>query len=209
MKHQLIVADRTRSEILQSNPPLLFYPDTPALKKWVSYEYVRPLGSIHTDPVPGQLLSIEVLRDILLPNLLGRTIQKGATKNRGQALEAMVKHYLGYQESSQDLLSGGYPDIRHQVLEVKVQDSPTVDLGLYSPQNVEQIPDCPGITTADVRYLIALTDGDSGVIEGIVLCPGSRLGDKFAYVSATSVKYQRSIPMSFFDHFDGQSVANP
>ena len=28
-----------------------------------------------------------------------------------------------------ELLVGGYPDLRNQVLEVKIQDSPTVDLG--------------------------------------------------------------------------------
>jgi hypothetical protein len=40
----------------------------------------------------------------------------------------------------------------------------------------------------------------------MVLMPGKNLGDNFSYVSDTSYKCQRSIPMSFFNSFKGKSV---
>ena len=59
------------------------------------------------------------------------------------------------------------------MLEVKVQDSPTIDLGRYSPQFEEQINE--EFTTRMIRYLIALTDASNGEIDGVVLCPGDEL----------------------------------
>ncbi|GAB3543455.1 hypothetical protein GCM10027343_16880 [Noviherbaspirillum agri] len=116
---------------------------------------------------------------------------------------------LGYSIQPGDLLAGGYPDIRNQALEVKVQDSPTVDLGMFSPAFAENIPLCDGFNTKTVRYLIALTNRLTGVIEGAILCPGSHLGRHFTYVSDVSYKCQRSIPMSFFTKLEGRSVFNP
>ena len=65
------------------------------------------------------------------------------------------------------------------------------------------------LTTFDVRYLIALTDPLTEIIEGVILSPGKKLGDIFSYVSAASYKCQRTIPMSFFDKYSGKSVFNP
>ena len=104
---------------------------------------------------------------------------------------------------------GGYPDIRHQALEVKVQDAATVDLGRYSPQFDEPVEGCLGFTTHEVRYLIALTDAKTGICRGAIVCPGRHLGEHFVYVADKSYKCQRSIPMAFFDRFDGQAVFNP
>ena len=93
-------------------------------------------------------------------------------------------------------------------MEVKVQDSPTVDLGKYSPSNPVVINNSMNLTTEDVRYLIALTD-ENGIIEGLILSPGSCLGDAFTFVSDTNYKCQRSIPMSFFTDQQGKAVFNP
>ena len=107
------------------------------------------------------------------------------------------------------MLCGDFPDIRNQLLEVKVQDSPTVDLGKFSPEKEEIITKGSSYTTFDVRYLIALTNPKTEEIEGIILSPGEKLGELFSYVSAESYKCQRSIPMSFFDKYNGSSVFNP
>src|SRR5487761_723730 len=88
--------------------------------------------------------------------------EPSATKNRGQQLEQIVASGLGYPMTNADVLIGGYQDIRHQALEVKIQDAPTVDLGRYSPQFDEAVEGCPGFSTQSVRYLIALTDPKSG-----------------------------------------------
>jgi hypothetical protein len=60
-----------------------------------------------------------------------------------------------------------------------------------------------------VRYLIALSDAKTGLRQGVVLCPGRRLAEHFVYVAERSFKCQRSIPMAFFDRFEGQAVFNP
>ena len=106
-------------------------------------------------------------------------------------------------------LVGNYPDLPNQALEVKVQDSPTIDLGMYSPRVEENVPACPGFTTLDIRYLIALTDEKTGVVTGVVLCPGEKLGEHFSYVSNTSYKCQKTIPMHFFDQHEGRAVHDP
>lgn len=110
-------------------------------------------------------------------------------------------------KKQQEMLDGGYPDIRNQMLEVKVQDSPTIDLGRYSPQFEENIKDA--FTTRTIRYLIALTNAMNGSIDGVVLVPGEELGKNFTYVAEKSFKCQRSIPMEFFEKFKGRAVYNP
>jgi hypothetical protein len=141
--------------------------------------------------------------------LVGMKLESVPTKNRGQALERAVLDLLGYKVKETDLLFGAFPDIRNQLLEVKVQDSPTVDLGRYSPEKEEVLFYEKGLTTFDVRYLIALTDSTTGIIEGVILSPGECLGELFSYVSSESYKCQRSIPMAFFEKFKGMSVFNP
>jgi len=89
------------------------------------------------------------------------------------------------------------------------QDVQTVDLGRYSPEKEETLIEEFNITTFDVRYLIALTNPETEIIEGVILAPGKKLGELFSYVSNESYKCQRSIPMAFFEKYYGQSVFNP
>lgn len=55
-----------------------------------------------------------------------------------------------------------------------MQDAQTIDLGKYTPEVEEIVFEKLGITTFDVRYLIALTNAKTNVIEGIILMPGKR-----------------------------------
>jgi hypothetical protein len=209
IKRQLLISSRARKSIMDRKPPALFYPDTPAVTGMVARKFRAPQGSIHESPAPGGIMSLEILRERLLGRILRTRIGPAATKKRGQALEMLVAEHLGYKMEESELLAGGYPDIRNQALEVKVQDSPTVDLGMYAPEFEESVPSCPGMTTFDIRYLIALADKETGLVEGLVLCPGMRLVEHFSYVSDTIYKCQRSIPMEFFDGYEGRSLYNP
>ncbi len=116
---------------------------------------------------------------------------------------------LGYETKENELLYGAFPDIRNQLLEVKVQDTQTVDLGKFSPEKEEIVIAESKLTTFDVRYLIALTNPKTEIIEGIILSPGEKLGELFSYVSNESYKCQRSIPMTFFNRYYGKVVFNP
>ena len=157
-------------------------------------------------PEESKPFSIELLSKLVAKKLLGTNLKLTDTKNRGQLLERAVMTLLGYNSPS-GLLSGGFPDIPNQLLEVKVQDSPTIDLGKYSPEFEEII--FSNITTKDIRYLIALTNSRTKKVESVVLVSGKELGETFTFVSATSFKCQRSIPMSFFEKNKGKSVSNP
>jgi len=209
VKEQLIILPRVRQQVILREPPILYYPDTGPLAKKFKSSILTQTASIHESPTPGTTLRLSVIRDFVMSELVGKRIKTSATKNRGQQLEKIVASGLGYAVSDADALIGGYPDIRHQALEVKVQDAATVDLGRYSPQFDEPVEGCSGFSTQTIRYLIAFMNPKTSICEGAVICPGKRLGQHFVYVADKSYKCQRSIPMAFFNRFDGKAVFNP
>lgn len=209
IKHQLLISSKVRKNIFDSEDKVLSFPDSKKLTYSLIHEYVSPNSNMAEEPDLKELYSIALLKKIVADKLVGKKLDAAATKNRGQALERMVLELLGYTAKDNELLYGAFPDIRNQLLEVKVQDSPTVDLGKFSPEKEEFVIEAKNITTFDIRYLIALTNPKTEIIEGIILTPGERLGDLFSYVSSQSYKCQRTIPMSFFESQYGKSVFNP
>ena len=208
LKHQLMISDKKRKEIESLKPPILFESDTAIIKRLAKCEkIIKQKASIKDNPELKNLYKLEVIRDSFQSRIIGMSIPSLQTKNKGQLLEKEISDLLGYENKDVTLMEGLYPDIRHQLLEVKIQDSPTVDLGKYTPLIHEKgFCDLENVTTEDVRYLIALTDKKDLTVKAIVLMPGKNLGDNFSYVSDTSYKCQRSIPMSFFNSFKGKSV---
>lgn len=205
VKQQLIISNKKREEIIKNRSLVvddISLPDDVIDKKC---EEISEGSSIKDDP--DKVLPLSFIDEKITDSLIGETLDVSlSTKQRGQQLERLVAYMLGYRKQ-QELLEGGYPDIRNQMLEVKVQDSPTIDLGRYSPQFEESIN--PGFTTRTIRYLIALTNAMNGSIDGVVLVPGEELGKNFTYVAEKSFKCQRSIPMEFFDKYKGMAVYNP
>jgi hypothetical protein len=209
IKHQLIISAKARASVLARNPPILSHSDHPDVVPMTSVSAELSRHGMHDEPQSKLILSLRAIIAVVERSLIGKKVEQTATKNRGQALEELVARALGYQPNEGDLLAGGYPDIRHQGLEVKVQDAPTVDLGKFSPQLSTPVPLCPGFTTASIRYFIALTEPATGIIQGAVVCPGIRLGEHFSFVADSNYKCQRTIPMSFFSKHDGQVVFDP
>ena len=210
IKHQLLISQLKRNEIIRSKNKIFFHKDSPKLSYLLTDKFnPPPKGNMVSDPTPNNLYSLELIRDEIATKLIGVKIDSDSTKNRGQQLERMVLELLNYDIKGDDMLYGAYPDIPNQLLEIKIQDTQTVDLGKFSPQFEEVVNEVLNITTKDIRYLIALTNSDTERIEGIVLCPGEKLGETFTYVSDNSYKCQRSIPMSFFDKYKGSVVVNP
>ena len=206
VKNQLIISSSSRQLVLSKHNGILFYDDAVGHK-----ENINNLSffSIHDQPTKESLLPLSKIKEIVVNKIIGCYIAPAATKNRGQRLEEMFGNALGYNINDNELLAGGYPDIRNQALEVKIQDSPTVDLGKFSPEFEVTVPDCGNFTTRNMRYFIALTNPETNIVEGAVLCQGSKLGLHFTYVPEESYKCQRSIPMSFFEDIKGFSVFNP
>ena len=101
--------------------------------------YKNPDSSIANEPSFQNLYSIKLLTEMVAKKLIGKKLDNNATKNRGQALERLTLELLGYKMRDFDKLVGGFPDIPNQLLEVKVQDTQTVDLGRFTPEKEEEI----------------------------------------------------------------------
>lgn len=205
IKQQLIISNKKREEIIRNR--VLVVDDISLSEDMIDNkgDEITEDSSIKDDPT--RVLPISYIDAQITDSLIGKRLDVNlSTKQRGQQLERLIAYMLGYKKQ-QEMLEGGYPDIRNQMLEVKVQDSPTIDLGRYSPQFEENIN--ANFTTRTVRYLIALTDAMNGSIDGVVLVPGEELGKNFTYVAEQSFKCQRSIPMDFFKQHKGKAVYNP
>lgn len=209
IKHQLLISSKVRKYIYEKDDRILTFPDSKKLSYEITHDYVPPKSGMVEEPELKELYSISLLKKMVAEKLIGQKVDAAATKNRGQGLERLVLNLLGYGVEENQLLYGGFPDIKNQLLEVKVQDSPTVDLGKFSPEKEEIVLEKKNLTTFDVRYLIALTNPKTGIIDGVILSPGEKLGEVFSYVSSQSYKCQRSIPMTFFEKHSGKSVFNP
>src|SRR5205807_3535591 len=98
-------------------------------------------------------LPINVLHAAIC-KLLGKSFVdpgRDQERNRGGFLHDAVCKCL---EGSAWADNGQFPDIREQLLEVKLQTSPTIDLGLVCPDSTEPIGDMPEFRHCDVRYAV-------------------------------------------------------
>ena len=210
IKHQMIISGVQRRMVIGQEDSVLFRPDTAAVQLIATDSAITPTAAFNTWPLaPGEVMLLTVIRDLVAAPLAGMVIETARTKNRGQALERVILRLLGYRVDASSGLEGQYPDLKNQLLEVKIQDSPTVDLGKYTPLEPVVVHEAFPITTEDVRYMIVLMDRKSSCVQGIILMPGKYLADYFSYVDGVSGKCQRTIPMSFFDWYDGMAVYNP
>jgi hypothetical protein len=156
-------------------------------------------------PVPGLVLSIGSLYERLAP-LEGATLSNvGLTqeRNRGAGLHRVVCEMLGLGAYAD---SGQFPDIRSQALEVKLQTSPTIDLGLFSPDSEEPAVSLGrGLCHADTRYLVAYgersADKETVKINAVVLTTGEHFFDEFTRFGGlgSNKKFQIRLPNDFFE----------
>lgn len=167
----------------------------------LSYEYPIAL------PQKERLLSISEIYS-RLKSLVGATFKDvgiDQERNRGAELHKLVCQRLGYLSYADD---GRFPDIKHQLLEVKLQTSPTIDLGLVTPASKAplDIPKLsPGVTIrhCDVRYALiygALLNGEIQ-ITNVYLTTGESFFNRFPQFGGKVLnkKIQIPLPKSFFD----------
>lgn len=124
-------------------------------------------------------------------------------RNRGTELHRAVCASLGYLSFAD---SGDFPDVRHQLLEVKLQTSPTIDLGLVTPDSaalldVRQL-DGEQVRHCDVRYAIFYGEPDSQSIRltDLVLSCGELFFTRFKAFGGRVLnkKLQIPLPPTFF-----------
>jgi hypothetical protein len=157
-------------------------------------------------PAAGQLLPINTVFE-RLHSLVGRTfrdIGSDQERNRGAALHRLVCQHLGYADYRD---TGQFPDVRHQLLEVKLQTSPTIDLGLVCPDSddVLDVPMIGGrqVRHCDVRYafVYAVTDGQNVTLTHLFLTTGEKFFTRFPQFGGKVLnkKLQIPLPATFFD----------
>ena len=124
-------------------------------------------------------------------------------RNRGYELHQAVCAALGYQLYAD---TGAFPDIPHQLLEVKLQTSPTIDLGLVRPDSdaALMLPPLDGthLRHKDVRYAVfqGQVEEDQVRLTGLYLSTGERFFEFFEQFQGKvqNSKIQLRLPADFF-----------
>ena len=152
------------------------------------------------------LLPVE-LAFVRLKPLLGTLIENpGADqeRNRGWALHKLVSKQFDLAKAED---YGQVPDVLPQLMELKLQTSPTVDLGLVSPGSDEVISDfnnseLAGLKFADIRYAIfyGTPVGDKIRLDHLVVTSGADFFCFFKRLEGNVVnkKNQIRLPKGFF-----------
>jgi hypothetical protein len=185
---------------------LLTEKDTENLQKVLGVPSGTQFLNPAADPETSTLLPIENLF-LKLESLVGITfsdIGSDQERNRGAILHEYVSKALGYT-LHQD--NGQFPDIRHQLLEIKLQTSPTIDLGLVSPDSTEPLDTQEMNGTharhCDVRYAVfGASIRDRQVeITHLFLTNGEDFYSHFRQFQGKILnkKLQIPLPVSFFN----------
>lgn len=137
-----------------------------------------------------------------LRKLVGETFAdpgRDQERNRGGFLHDAVCKCL---EGPTWADNGQFPDIKEQLLEVKLQTSPTIDLGLVCPDSTEPIADMPEFRHCDVRYAVfyGAIEGSNVRLNHVILSTGA---DFFSFFTrfgglVTNKKLQIPLPRDFF-----------
>lgn len=181
----------------------LFSEDTTNVANWITYPH-SSLQSVNPNyyPSPNQLLPVAEIYDRLLP-LVGLRIDylnPLQERNRGAELHALICQHLGYSVYEDD---GSYPDIANQLLEIKLQTSPTIDLGLHSPEDGAPIATIGDTTfySGDVRYVIFDSSVENRYIRlnRLYVVAGYEFTRYFPLFKGQNAKIQLPLPNDFFD----------
>lgn len=157
------------------------------------------------EPRTGELRPILEIFQRLSP-LVGQSFADPGVdqeRNRGAALHRMVCLALGYSRYED---TGQFPDIKHQLLEIKLQTSPTIDLGLVEPSS-EELMDAQKLGDmqprhCDTRYAMfyAVTDGKTVTLTHLFVTTGEKFFTRFRKFGGKVIngKIQIPLPRNFF-----------
>lgn len=153
-------------------------------------------------PDPKTFMPIDVLF-VRLNTLCGSTIPdpgKDQERNRGAALHRAICAKLGGMPFGD---SGQFPDVPSQLLELKLQTSPTIDLGLVSPDNAEPLSESPDFRHCDIRYAVfyGTVVKNEVRLDHLVLATGEDFFSFFQRFEGKikNKKIQMPLPRGFFE----------
>ncbi len=168
----------------------------------IDFESLSPVEN----PEKGKILPIDIVYEKLKQIVGSRFPDPGTDqeRNRGAALHRLVCTALGYLEYSDD---GKFPDVKNQLLEIKLQTSPTIDLGLVSPDSetpldMEKVNDTT-LRHCDVRYAIfnAKIEGGMVNITNLIMTNGRDFYGRLPKFQGLGLnkKIQIPLPPYFFE----------
>jgi hypothetical protein len=187
--HELVAPEDTPPMLLHVTPGLVFATTTSPVQ----------------EPRSGELRPILEIFERLSP-LVGQTFADPGMdqeRNRGAALHGMACLALGYSRYED---TGQFPDIKHQLLEIKLQTSPTIDLGLVEPSSeefldVQKLGDTQP-RHCDTRYAMfyAVTDGKTVTLTHLFVTTGEKFFTRFRKFGGKVIngKIQIPLPRNFF-----------
>lgn len=196
---------QARLEILNDTHELVSKNDTERVLPHVNQSLTFTAATSPIDePKSGTLLPI---RDVFnrLSVLVGHSFADPGIdqeRNRGAALHRLICQHLGYSRYEDN---GQFPDIRHQLLEVKLQTSPTIDLGLILPNSEERldIGQLAQLRHCDTRYALfyAKTDGVVVTLTHLFITTGADFFTRFKRFEGkvSNGKIQIPLPRDFFE----------
>jgi len=123
-------------------------------------------------------------------------------RNRGAGLHRAICMALGYSNYKDN---GQYPDIPNQLIEIKLQTSPTIDLGTHNPGRENNVisSEEKQFTEKDIRYVIfGATKIESCVhLERLFVVTGEEFTEHFPLFGGRVInsKLQLRLPDDFFD----------
>ena len=157
-------------------------------------------------PQAETLMPIRQIADRLLP-IIGWEFDYIGTdqeRNRSAALHARVCSLLGYPEYADD---GSFPDIKNQLLELKLQTSSTIDLGQHSPSDTTTTGytiNGQRVHHDEVRYAVfsASLVGERARIQGVAIVYGRDFYARFPQTRGQTInrKIQIPLPPDFFNN---------
>lgn len=184
------------------------FSDTPIIESLFGDQ--KPPAQLSGSPIDTPSLSDFIpIRELFgrLKRLIGMTFPDAGhdqERNRGEALHRRICHEIGYANYLDD---GAFSDITAQILEVKLQTSPTIDLGLVTPDSTDEL-DLPPVQGTrlhhcDVRYAIfyGKTDGSTVTLSNLILVTGEDFFKRFKRFEGKVLnkKLQIPLPADFFD----------
>lgn len=196
-----LVVGKKSAELVAEN-------DTAYLSRFIGPE--EHLPKLHAfspvqAPIAGEIMPIKTVFNRLI-GLIGSQFRDAGSdqeRNRGEGLHKLVSKRLGFADHKDD---GQFPDIRNQLIEVKLQTSPTVDLGVVRPNSEEilistQVNDHI-VRHCDVRYALFYARIQNGmvILTHLFLTTGERFFGRFPQLQGRVLnqKLQVPLPSDFF-----------
>jgi hypothetical protein len=173
-----------------------------------------PLANAPADP--NLLFSLEELASLLKPLMDLEAPRDEANRilevrPKGHWFEFQVARLLGYHYPPG---AGLFPDLRHQLLEVKhhTGKSVTIDFGRHHPASDEVLDERWNekvrAKVRDIRYLIALAPPPTFRVTVMVLATGAEIDSIFGVSPTQTIKYQLGISNRWRDEHAGKILVS-